>query len=112
MKEIELGLITEIPSGEGRAFLIGDLEVAVFRTRKDEVFATQARCPHRNGTLVDGLLGTGKLTCPLHEWTFDLCSGEPLTGECAIDVYPIRCLDDGTLVLAWPGNGVGRHIDS
>jgi nitrite reductase (NADH) small subunit len=95
----KLGLLTEIPEGEGRTYQVAGKAVAVFRTRTGGLYATQAECPHRKGPLADGLLGNDTVVCPLHEWTFDLSSGEPKLGTCGLAVYPISKTEDGTLVL-------------
>lgn len=97
--QVRLGSVEQIPVGEGRTFKVGTDTVAVFRTREGRVFATQSHCPHRMGPLSDGILGGARLTCPLHEWTFDLDSGAPVQGDCGIKVYPVACAADGTLVL-------------
>jgi nitrite reductase (NADH) small subunit len=80
---VDLGPIDRIPPGEGQTFLVGECEIAVFRTREDTVYATQARCPHKSGLLADGLLGGGKVICPLHAYKFDLATGTPLGNGCA-----------------------------
>jgi nitrite reductase (NADH) small subunit len=80
---VSIGSIDQIPPGEGRNFVIAQQEIAVFRTHAGEFFATQANCPHRNGPLADGLLGGGKVVCPLHDRTFDLRTGEEIGVECA-----------------------------
>ena len=86
--EYALGSVTQIPPGEGREFTVDGLLLAVFHARSGAVYATQATCPHRNGPLADGLLGGSTLVCPFHAWRFDLTTGKPLLGECAIAVYP------------------------
>ena len=55
-----------MPSGRG---------VAVFRCA-DGWAALDARCPHAGGPLADGIVADGCVTCPLHDWRFDLASGE------------------------------------
>jgi nitrite reductase (NADH) small subunit len=95
----KLGMLTEIPEGEGRTFTVEGKAVAVFRTRTGGLYATQAECPHRKGPLADGLLGNDTLVCPLHEWTFDLTTGAPKLGNCGLSVYAITKSDDGTLLL-------------
>jgi nitrite reductase (NADH) small subunit len=77
-----LGPIDRIPVGEGRLFQLGRTTVAVFRSRGDNVFATQAWCPHRGGPLADGLIGDGRVICPLHGYIFDLATGEPVGNTC------------------------------
>ena len=80
---ISIGSVNQIPPGEGRNFVVAQQEIAVFRTQADQVFATQAYCPHRNGPLADGLLGGATVVCPLHDRTFDLRTGEEIGVECS-----------------------------
>jgi nitrite reductase (NADH) small subunit len=98
-KRVELGPASAVPLGEGRGYEVHGVRLAIFRSRDGRVFATQGDCPHRGGPLADGLVGGTTLVCPLHEWSFDLLSGMPLTGSCGIRVYPIAQRPDGTLVL-------------
>jgi nitrite reductase (NADH) small subunit len=90
MAEHLLGPVSEIPPGEGRNFLVGGVALAVFHTRDGQVFATQARCPHRGGPLADGLTDGATIVCPLHDRMFSLTTGEGIGNACSIAVYPIR----------------------
>ena len=98
-REVAIGSVEQIPKGEGRAFEVGDLTVAVFRTRADEVYASQAHCPHRAGPLADGMLGGRFIVCPLHERTYDLADGHELGGDCGIAIYQVRKAADGMLTV-------------
>jgi nitrite reductase (NADH) small subunit len=97
--EVMVGLVEAIPAGEGRNFEVSGERVAVFHTRTGQVFATQAECPHKGGPLADGLLGGTTLVCPLHAWKFELGSGEPLLGACAIKTYPTRLDESGRVFV-------------
>jgi len=97
-----LGALAQIPEGEGRAFEVAGRCVAVFRARDGAVFATQGQCPQRGGPLADGLVGGRTLVCPLHEWRFDLATGQTENGACPIAVYPLTLDSDGTLVVELP----------
>jgi nitrite reductase (NADH) small subunit len=97
--ELMLCPVTAIPPGEGRAFDVAGMRVAVFRSRSGDLFATQAECPHRGGPLADGLLGGKTLICPLHAWKFDLSTGDALAGECRLETYPVRVDDAGQVML-------------
>ena len=77
----DLGHVDRIPLGEGRTFRVGDREIAVFRTRAG-IFAVDAACSHRAGRLADGLVGDGKVICPLHGMKFALATGQPVGHEC------------------------------
>ena len=99
----DLGSIDRIPPGEGQTFLVDGREIAVFRSRDDEVWATQARCPHKAGLLADGLVGDGQVICPLHSYKFDLGSGAAVRNECAsLRTYRIEITGDRR-VLVWIG---------
>jgi nitrite reductase (NADH) small subunit len=51
------------------------LDVALFRTAQDEVFALLDRCPHKGGPLSQGIVFGQRVACPLHNWTIGLDSG-------------------------------------
>ena len=72
---VNLGSIAAIPLGQGRCYIVGSEELAVFRQRDGRIFATQNRCPHRQGPLAEGLLGGNKVICPLHSHRFNLETG-------------------------------------
>ena len=97
--EYAIGPLEQIPRGEGRNFEVAGRLLAVFRTHQDEVFASQAECPHRQGPLADGKIGGTTIMCPLHDRTYDLRTGKVLVGECDIAVYPVRKLDGGMLLV-------------
>ena len=87
---ISLGSISRIPAGQGRCYVIGPDEIAVFRQRDGRLFATENRCPHRQGPLSEGVMGGGQVICPLHAHRFNLKDGagtEP--GEC-VKVYRVE----------------------
>ncbi len=93
-----LGPMDQIPVGEGRAFAVGDEQVAVFRLRGGELHALQAICPHRGGPLADGLIDNAQVVCPLHNHAFQLADGRCTTGEWSIQTYQVA-VEDGEVVL-------------
>ena len=96
-----LGPLDRIPVGEGRTFQVEETAIAVFHTRSGKVFATQATCPHKNGPLADGLVGAGKVICPLHAYKFDLATGEAVGNSCeALKTYSVSVSEQGDLLLA------------
>ena len=97
--EHAIGHISQIPPGEGHNFDVGGRVITVFHTRTAELFATQPRCPHKQGPLADGLLGGTLLVCPLHDTTFDLRTGGSTTSDCRLETYPVRADADGRIML-------------
>ncbi len=95
---VNLGSISRIPVGQGRCYVVGPEEIAVFRQRDGRLFAIQNRCPHRQGPLSEGVAGGGHIICPLHGHKFNLEDGtgsEP--GEC-VKVYRVKALE-GEIVV-------------
>lgn len=97
--EHNLGPVEQIPPGEGREFLVDGERIAVFRLRSGAVRATQADCPHKQGPLVDGLIGGETVICPFHSWKFDLATGLPILGDCSLAIYAVRLSVSGDLLL-------------
>jgi len=101
--QFDLGSIERIPPGEGQTFVVAGREIAVFRSREDEVWATQARCPHKAGLLADGIVGDGQVICPLHSYKFDLETGAGVRNECtSLRTYRTEITADRR-VLVWVG---------
>jgi nitrite reductase (NADH) small subunit len=95
-----LGSIQRIPLGEGRTFRVRDITVAIFRTRDGGVYATQPSCPHRGGPLIDGLVGSGKVICPLHSFAFSLVTGQAIENACEqLRTYPVSLNRVGEILL-------------
>ncbi len=97
--EYKLGSIEQIPLGEGRQFHLAGQDIAVFRARNGHIYATQAVCPHRDGPLIDGMLGGSVLVCPLHNWKWNLESGQVIMGECALTTYAVHLDADSEIIL-------------
>jgi nitrite reductase (NADH) small subunit len=97
---VRIGCLSSIPLGEGRVFQAGPISIAVFHTRSGEVFASEPRCPHRQGPLADGIVGEHKVICPLHAFMFDLASGQPIGNGCRpIKTYPVTVTEEGQILV-------------
>ena len=95
-----IGRAADVPLLEGRTVTVGSRRVAVFRSR-DGYHALAARCPHRGGPLADGLVTEGCVTCPLHNWRFDLRTGAGLGGHPGVERFDVL-ERDGELWLRIP----------
>jgi nitrite reductase (NADH) small subunit len=95
---IDFGPVGFIPLGEGRAFVVNDTTIAVFRQRDGRLFATDNACPHRGGPLADGIAGGGKVICPFHAWKIDLETGRCLGENVTIQTYPVQVVDGRIIV--------------
>jgi nitrite reductase (NADH) small subunit len=84
-----VGRVEDVPVGEGRAFVAGGVQVAVFRLRDGSLHATQAACPHAGGPLADGQTDARVLVCPLHLHAFSWTDGSSGAGL-QLRTYPVR----------------------
>ena len=73
---VEIGRIEQIPVRGARCVNTPAGKIAVFRTAENQVYAIENRCPHKGGPLSEGIVHGGSVTCPLHNWVFDLATGE------------------------------------
>jgi nitrite reductase (NADH) small subunit len=103
-RQINLGPVGRIPVGEGRTFTVDGAEIAVFRPRSGELYATQAACPHAGGPLADGLVGNGTVICPFHAYRFDLATGCPDGNSCdPLTTYPAGVSSAGDILVTLGG---------
>ncbi len=101
---IEIGTIDDIPQLGSRIVETGDGDIAIFRTGDDRIFALKDRCPHKGGPLSQGIVHGGLVTCPLHNWTIDLATGEAVAPDKGcVRRYPLRIADD-TMFLSLSGD--------
>jgi nitrite reductase/ring-hydroxylating ferredoxin subunit len=80
---LDLGPVEDLAAGENRTFDVPWGEVAVFHGRDGAWTASETRCPHMGGPMVDSHYTAGSLTCPLHSYCFDGSSGACSNAEVA-----------------------------
>lgn len=88
----------DVPQNGGVCVKYKDRQIALFHfTRRDEWFATQNLCPHRQQMVLSrGMIGSQagepKVACPFHKKTFSLVDGHCLNDEeCeSIKTYPVK----------------------
>jgi nitrite reductase (NADH) small subunit len=102
-RSISLGSVSRIPVGQGRCYVAGTDEIAVFRQRDGRLFATQNRCPHRQGPLAEGVLGGCRIICPLHAHRFDLDTGSGSEPAESLRVYCVQEIG-GNILLSLDGD--------
>lgn len=67
------------------------LGILLIRKKGKEIYAISNKCPHMGCPLRTGILEGYILTCPCHDWRFDIRTGVFLDArEISLDVYPVR----------------------
>lgn len=98
---IDIGTIDAIPRRGARCVSTPTGKIAVFRTQEDQIFAMENRCPHKGGPLAEGIVHGASVTCPLHNWVFDLATGQALGADVGqVRTFPIKVLD-GRILMAY-----------
>jgi nitrite reductase (NADH) small subunit len=100
MTLVDLCALEDIPRlGARRVRRIDGVEIAVFRTADDRVFALLDRCPHKGGPLSQGIVFGDKVACPLHNWTIALDSGRAVAPDVGcVRRFAVR-VEDGRVLL-------------
>lgn len=89
---------------------VGGADVALISTREG-VFAMDNVCPHSGGSLGDGQVEQGVVTCPLHGWQFECRTGRSLTETRAPQkVYPVK-VEGGQVFVQGPAQADAPRPD-
>lgn len=67
-------VFADIPEMSGHPVEINGAEYALFR-HAGGVKCIDSACPHEGASLADGEFKNGVISCPWHNWTFDVCTG-------------------------------------
>ncbi|MDQ0504532.1 toluene monooxygenase system ferredoxin subunit [Xanthobacter agilis] len=84
--------------------VIADSHLIVLAWPEDGALkAFQGVCPHTNAPLSDAEFDGRVLTCPIHNWTWDLASGAPIEPqESPLAEYPVK-VEDGVVFIDTAG---------
>ncbi|QDA35940.1 nitrite reductase small subunit NirD (plasmid) [Paracoccus liaowanqingii] len=96
---IDIAALEDIPPQGARVVRTPQGCVAVFRTADDRVFALDDRCPHKGGPLSEGIVHGTSVTCPLHNWVFDMATGQAQGADSgAVATHAVR-VEGGRILL-------------
>lgn len=100
--KIHVCRIDEIPQSEMREFALADGTQVLVLNCGGEVFAYQARCPHQEVALCEGLFDGHVVTCHQHLWQWDARTGEPLgPAEVPLQKFEVR-IEAGAVSIRRP----------
>lgn len=75
--EVYVGTMQDFLPQIGHVVVVGGIELAIFRTSNDTLYAVENSSPHpKGGPLAEGMVSGYYLYDPLHDWKIDLRSGE------------------------------------
>ena len=95
MPFVELIALTRCRPDGGTFVERGAFKLAVFRlTDPDRVMVIDDECPHAGGSLASGEIDDDIVTCPWHQWEFDLRTGKSThSARARVRCYPAEIRD-------------------
>jgi nitrite reductase/ring-hydroxylating ferredoxin subunit len=92
---LKIGKKSQIPPGKSISIDLPDGRVIALFNVAGEFFALNNLCPHQGGPLAEGKIVEGHVTCPWHDWTFDIRSGVCINKPCErAKCYQLEIKDD------------------
>jgi nitrite reductase/ring-hydroxylating ferredoxin subunit len=90
--------LSELYDGERRCFALEGRRVFLIKV-EGRVYAYENRCAHRELPIGTGRLEGYVLTCPMHEWQYDIRTGHGVNPDGArLRSFAVRIADDDVLV--------------
>jgi NAD(P)H-dependent nitrite reductase small subunit len=95
---VRVASVGDVPAGTGITVEVGAKPIALFNC-DGTFYAIDDTCPHQGGPLGEGELAGTIVTCPWHEWRYDVRSGVNTDdSSCKVGAYPVRVDGDDVLV--------------
>jgi nitrite reductase (NADH) small subunit len=90
--------VAELPPGRAAEVTVGQRTVALFNVG-GTFHAIANLCPHRGGPLGQGFLEGKEVSCPWHNYTFDVTTGENVvSADLKVERYDVKVEDGRVLV--------------
>ena len=82
----------------GKILKFKNKTIALFKNDTN-LMAFGNRCPHRGGSIGNGTMKNGIISCPWHKWKFDSKTGKAIENEIhCLKVYPLEKRNDGVYI--------------
>jgi NAD(P)H-dependent nitrite reductase small subunit len=95
---VKVAEVKDVPAGTGISIEAGGKAIALFNCA-GTFLAMDDTCPHQGGPLGEGELAGTVVTCPWHEWHFDVRTGVNTDdASCKVATYPVKVEGDSVLV--------------
>jgi len=90
--------VAGLPPGRAAEVVVDGQAVALFNVG-GTFHALAGRCPHRGGPLGQGVLDGPRVSCPWHNYTFDVTTGENVvSADLKVARYEVKVEDGKVLV--------------
>jgi len=98
MAFVKVGSLSALPPGSVTEVILGEDTYAICN-KNGELHALSGICPHAGGPIGQGMLNDNLVTCPWHEWSYDIASGEnDYDPVVKLEVFPVKVEGDDILI--------------
>lgn len=95
---VKVAQVSDVPNGTGISVEAAGKMIALYNC-DGAFFAIDDTCPHQGGPLGEGELAGSVVTCPWHEWHFDVRTGVNTDdASCKVGSYPVKVEGDDVLI--------------
>jgi nitrite reductase (NADH) small subunit len=95
---VKVAAVGDIPPGSGKTVEVADKPIAVFNC-DGTFYAIDDTCPHQGGPLGEGEVEGTIVTCPWHEWRYDVRTGVNTEDPgCKVSAYAVKVEGEDVLV--------------
>jgi nitrite reductase/ring-hydroxylating ferredoxin subunit len=96
--EVRVASVDDLPKSGGLRVEANGKQIAVFR-HQGQFWAIEDECPHKGGSLHEGAVQEGVVSCPWHQWQFDIRTGiSPVNPLSKVRTYSTRVQGTDLLV--------------
>jgi nitrite reductase (NADH) small subunit len=100
LRSVFIGEVAELPQKLGKTVIVGNMEIAVFKTENGDIRAIENRCPHKGGVLAEGILSGEYVFCPMHDWKISVKDGKVQAPDVGcVQTYPVEVKGGQVYVL-------------
>ena len=87
---VTVAKVSEIKEGEGKVVEANGKTIALFNVDGD-FFAIENTCKHQGGPLGEGICDGNVVTCPWHQWKYDVTTGVNVGNpQVKVDTYEVQ----------------------
>jgi nitrite reductase (NADH) small subunit len=95
---VKVARVSDVPTGSGISIEAAGKTIALFNCG-GTFLAIDDTCPHQGGPLGEGELAGTVVTCPWHEWHFDVRTGVNTDdATCKVASYSVKVEGDDVLI--------------
>jgi 3-phenylpropionate/trans-cinnamate dioxygenase ferredoxin component len=95
---VKAAAAADVKPGTATCVEVNGKPIALFNV-DGTFYATDNTCAHLGGPLGEGELEGTVITCPWHNWQYDVRTGESITDDLKVDTYQVK-VEGGDVLVA------------